>query len=199
MCEGGGRVGDCRSVIEPASPRKLARSGALIVSLTSTQSGRCLDAAWRLQKVDSKWYAREEASMWPVGDRVEATPMPLLFSLVALSPPSKMDEEGILQLMILYWLRKRRLNRRRYWVHKIHQCRPTYGEYHHLLEQVLSDDEKCLSYIRMKSSTFKRLLDKVGPFLQKRTTNFRKPLPPEERLVLRHSRSRDNTQILGAK
>ena len=121
--------------------------------------------------------------MWPVGDRVEATPMPLLFSLVALSPPSKMDEEGILQLMILYWLRKRRLNRRRYWVHKIHQCRPTYGEYHHLFEQVLSDDEKCLSYIRMKSSTFKRLLDKVGPFLQKRTTNFR----------------RDNTQILGAK
>lgn len=98
--------------------------------------------------------------------------------------PSKMDEEEILQLMILHYLRKRRLNRRRYWVHKINQCRSMYGEYHHLFEQVLSDDEKCLSYIRMKSSTFKRLLDKVGPFLQKRTTNFRKPLPPGERLVI---------------
>ena len=79
-----------------------------------------------------------------------------------------MDEKKILQWMMLYWLRKKRLNRRRYWVHQINQRRPQFGEYHHLMVQVLSDEEKCLSYIRMKPSTFQLLLEKVRPYLEKK-------------------------------
>ena len=48
-------------------------------------------------------------------------------------------------------------------VHKINQRRSKYGEYHHLMKQVLSEEEKCLSYIRMTPSTFQLLLQRVGP------------------------------------
>ena len=87
-----------------------------------------------------------------------------------------------LQLLLLLWLKRRR--NRRYWVHPIFQLRETFGEYHHLMQQVLSDDEKCLAYIRMRTDTFKTLLEMIGPHIEKRTTNFRKPLPATERLVI---------------
>ena len=87
-----------------------------------------------------------------------------------------------LQLVLLLWLRNKR--KRRYWVHPIFQQRETFGEYHHLMKQILSDDEKCLAYIRMKPDTFKTLLEIIGPHIEKRTTNFRKPLPARERLVI---------------
>lgn len=87
-------------------------------------------------------------------------------------------------LMLLYWLRRRRQNSRRYWVHKINESRETFGEYHHLMDDVISDEEKCISYLRMKPVTFQLLLDKIGPYIEKRTTNFRKPLSPKERLVI---------------
>ncbi|GFS03487.1 hypothetical protein ElyMa_006472200 [Elysia marginata] len=94
-----------------------------------------------------------------------------------------MDEE-ILQWMIFLLVEETEGEQSRYWVHKVHQCRGKYGEYHHLMDQVLLDEEKCLSYVRMKPTTFQLLLDKVGPYLEKRTTNFRKPLSPEERLII---------------
>ncbi|GFO35904.1 hypothetical protein PoB_006240900 [Plakobranchus ocellatus] len=87
-----------------------------------------------------------------------------------------------LQFLFLLWLKRRR--NRRYWVHPIFQPRETFGEYHHLMQQVLSDDEKCLAYIRMRPDTFKTLLEMIGPHIEKRTTNFRKPLPATERLVI---------------
>ena len=87
-----------------------------------------------------------------------------------------------LQLLLLLWLKRRR--NRRYCVHPIFQLRETFGEYHHLMQQFLSDDEKCLAYIRMRPDTFKTLLEMIGPHIEKRTTNFRKPLPATERLVI---------------
>ena len=53
-------------------------------------------------------------------------------------------------LMLLYWMRRRRQNCRRYWVHNIYQRRETYGEFHHLMDEILNDETKCLAYIRMK-------------------------------------------------
>ncbi|KAK3730871.1 hypothetical protein RRG08_058116 [Elysia crispata] len=99
-----------------------------------------------------------------------------------------------LQLLLLLWLKRRR--NRRYWVHPIFQLRETFGEYHHLMQPVLSDDEKCLAYIRMRPDTFKTLLEMIGPHIEKRTTNFRKPLPATERLVitLRYLASEDTHQ-----
>lgn len=59
-----------------------------------------------------------------------------------------------------------------------------FGEYHHLIENVLSDEEKCVSYIRVKPSTFQTLLELIGPHIEKTTTNLRKPLSARERLVI---------------
>ena len=92
-------------------------------------------------------------------------------------------DEEILQWMMLKWLHSKRKNRRR-WVHQINQRRNQYGEYHHLMEEILADEEKCVQYTRMKPATFRLLLSKVGPHLEKKTTNFRKPLTPQEHLVI---------------
>ena len=111
-------------------------------------------------------------------DRVNSSSFTHLFKKIKMAA---------VMLMLLYWLRRRRQNfknSRRFWVHGINKRRATFGEYHHLMEDVLYDEEKCLSYIRMKPATFQLLLDKVGPYIQKNTTNFRKPLSPKERLII---------------
>lgn len=90
-----------------------------------------------------------------------------------------------LQLLLLYWLGKRRQYRRpKYWMHSIFKRREQFGEYHHLVDEILNDEAKCMSYLRMTPTTFRVLLDMVGPAIEKRTTNFRRPLPPRERLVI---------------
>ncbi|GFR76239.1 hypothetical protein ElyMa_000476700 [Elysia marginata] len=49
-------------------------------------------------------------------------------------------------------------HRRRYWIHSIFRRRQKYGEYHHLLEEVLRDTQKCMEYLRMTPETFDLLL-----------------------------------------
>ena len=89
-----------------------------------------------------------------------------------------------LQLLLLFWMKRKRRTPKRYWTHRIFLRRGDFGEYHHLLDEVLKDEEKCVSYIRMRPETFQILLDHIGPHIEKRTTNFRKPLSSRERLVI---------------
>ena len=49
--------------------------------------------------------------------------------------------------------------------------RPMFGEYHHLFENVLSDEEKRKLYIRMKPSTFQSLLKVIGPLIEEKNNN----------------------------
>ena len=67
--------------------------------------------------------------------------------------------------------------RRRYWIHRINLQREIYGEFYHLVDEVLIDEEKCLSYIRMRPCTFYSLLDLIAPYITIRETNFQKPIP----------------------
>ena len=62
-------------------------------------------------------------------------------------------------------------------IHRINLQREIYGELYHLVDEVLIDEEKCLSYIRMRPCTFHSLLDLIGPYITIRETNFRKPIP----------------------
>ena len=81
-------------------------------------------------------------------------------------------------LTILYCLKKKRYYRRqRYWIHTINLQRETYGGFYHLVDEFLIDEEKCLSYIRMRPSTFHSLLDFIATYITKRETNFQKPTP----------------------
>ena len=56
--------------------------------------------------------------------------------------------------MLLFWINKRRQRTKRVWTHRIFERRHEFGEYHHLLGEILSDAEKCISYIRMLPETF---------------------------------------------
>ena len=46
-----------------------------------------------------------------------------------------------LRLILLYWFKRQRQNSRRSWVHRINERRETFGEYHHLMDDVLSDED----------------------------------------------------------
>ena len=62
-------------------------------------------------------------------------------------------------LTILYCLKKKRCyRRRRYWIHGINLQREIYGEFYYLVDEVLIDEEKCLSYIRMRHALSRRCL-----------------------------------------
>ena len=91
-------------------------------------------------------------------------------------------------LMLWWWRRKRRMQQtkrhHKYWIHPIFKQRSTLGEYHHLLNQVLSDENKCMEYLRMKISTFQDLLNLCSAKLQRQTTNYRVPVSARERLVV---------------
>ena len=81
-------------------------------------------------------------------------------------------------LTIVYCLKKKcYYRRRRYWIHRINLQREIYGEFYYLVDEVLIDEEKCLSYIRMRPCTFHSLLDLIAPYITIRETNFRKPIP----------------------
>ena len=69
-------------------------------------------------------------------------------------------------------------------VHPINRDREQLGEYHHLFQQIKHDEKKFYQYTRMKKRTIDIILEAVSPHLQKQTTNFRKPISPEERLVI---------------
>ena len=62
-------------------------------------------------------------------------------------------------------------------IHRINLQREIYGEFYHLVNEVLIAEEKCLSYIRMRPCTFHSLLDLIAPYITIRETNFRKPTP----------------------
>ena len=62
-------------------------------------------------------------------------------------------------------------------IHRINLQREIYGEFYHLVDEVAIDEEKCLSYIRMRPCTFHSLLDLISPYITIRETNFRKPIP----------------------
>ena len=150
------------------------RSGELNSSPARRQSGTCAVLARRLSgaKTDRRWNGDV------LGGKMFNPPR----ARFNVFPDYKMAAEW---LTILYCLKKKRYyKRRRYWIHRINLQRETYGEFYHLVDEVLIDEEKCLSYIRMRSCTFHSLLDLIAPYIPKRETNFRKPIPAKQRLVI---------------
>ena len=69
-------------------------------------------------------------------------------------------------------------------VHPINRAREVLGEYHHLFHQLKGDPHKFFQYMRMQKSTFDIILETIAPYLERQTTNFKKPISAEERLVI---------------
>ena len=89
------------------------------------------------------------------------------------------------KLFLWWWWRRRRsqVRRKRYWVHPIFKERGKEGELR-ALPLILKDEKKCIRYFRMTKTTFESLLELCRPYLLKKDTNFRKAIPPIERLTV---------------
>lgn len=61
--------------------------------------------------------------------------------------------------------------------------REKYGEFHSLFHQLVEQDEKFFGYMRMTHSTFNYILENIRDTIQKQS-NFRRCIPPEERLMV---------------
>ena len=97
----------------------------------------------------------------------------------------------LLKRALLLYLLRRRLQRRKlknrksFWVRELYQERLQKGEFHLLVQDMkLFDHMYFFKYFRMAPSVFEKLLQLVGPFLTKKSTNMREPIGPSERLSL---------------
>lgn len=81
-------------------------------------------------------------------------------------------------------LRKKKISRRRMWVHPSLMNRKTDGEYHTLYRHLIDDEEKFLQYCRMDSGTFEMILRKIEYKILKKNTTFREAISPREKLLV---------------
>lgn len=75
-------------------------------------------------------------------------------------------------------------NKRRYGVHPVNRSRSTYGEYHHLYRNLRNFPDKFFQYLRMSVESFDSLLEKVKRKIEKQHANWKRPISPEEQLVI---------------
>ncbi|CAL9705130.1 unnamed protein product [Knipowitschia caucasica] len=93
---------------------------------------------------------------------------------------SSSSEEDFVLLSVL---EKRKKRKRRYWVHPILRSRAERGEYH-LLTDLRGYPDRFKSTFRMSVAQFDALLTTLAPHIRKKTTNFRDPIGPEQRLAV---------------
>ena len=97
------------------------------------------------------------------------------------------SDSGTEEVLLLYIHNKRRQARRRahkYWVHDLLLQRSQFGEYHHLVKQLFSYEDKFFQYFRMVPKTFNYLHEQLKDDLRKEATFWRKPIGTEERLAI---------------
>lgn len=70
------------------------------------------------------------------------------------------------------------------WVNRINKRREKFGEYHHLMEDLECDDEKFRTYYRLNKDEFIEVLSLISNDIKKGETNYRKTIPPSERLAI---------------
>lgn len=98
-----------------------------------------------------------------------------------------MEDQDIVTCAILLYLRRRRRRRRfcrRVWVHDILRGREQKGEFHRLVQELRLDAERFQRYFRLDREQFDSLLSKIGPLISVQQTNYRRPIPPAERLAI---------------
>ena len=93
-------------------------------------------------------------------------------------------------LLLLLLVMRRRQNRRqrRVWVHETLQTRDDRGEFHILVRELHSYDDRFFEYFRMSQAQFAHILSILKPSITKQTTKFRQPRSdvPKNLQTLRH-------------
>lgn len=95
----------------------------------------------------------------------------------------ELDEEEEYVAVLATMIVKNNGNRKT-WVHPINLNRKLYGEFHHLMPKLLEDEQRFQMYFRMNKDEFYYLLEMIGPEIEKRTTQLRESISPEQRLAL---------------
>ncbi|CAL1671957.1 unnamed protein product [Lasius platythorax] len=95
------------------------------------------------------------------------------------------DEDELL-LLALMEDEERNGNRRktRKWIHEINMERKTKGEFYTLVPQLLKDEKRFYIYFRMTIDCFDEIVNLIKDDIRKQHTNFREPIPPQERLAI---------------
>lgn len=101
---------------------------------------------------------------------------------------SEFEDDLLRLLFINEYLRvertRKRVNKRRYWVHEINKERETFGEYHTLLEKLESDGHRFFMYFRMSKVQFEEIHSIIECDIKKKHTRLRKPISTRERLAV---------------
>ena len=91
---------------------------------------------------------------------------------------------GAVAFLYLRRRRRRRRRSRRIWVHEILQGRLQHGEFHRLVQELRLDEGRFQRYSRLDREQFDSLLSKIGSLITRQHTNFRRPIPPAERVAI---------------
>ena len=92
------------------------------------------------------------------------------------------DEEDYVFVALL--LLSKAKKKKRFGVHPINRQRENRGVMARLYPQLVDDEEKFFNYARMSRTSFEELIGILHDSLRLQETNFRKPIPPRERLLL---------------
>ena len=69
-------------------------------------------------------------------------------------------------------------------MHDINVSRDSFGEFHHLFDDLEKDDVKFRQYFRLNKEKFNEVLGRIEEDIRKNDTNYRKAIPAKERLAV---------------
>lgn len=87
-------------------------------------------------------------------------------------------------LKYIYITKKQQSKRRRKSTHCIYRMREKFGEFHHLYRKLLCDPRLFQQYTRMSITTFNYIVQAIREECMHHSTNFKKPISVEERLIV---------------
>lgn len=96
-----------------------------------------------------------------------------------------MEREQIIAMWILYRrYRRQKKKSRNYWVHPINLKREQCGAFYILFPDLLKDEDRFFTYLRMSISSFNQLHDSLKNQLQRENSKMRNCIQPIEMLVI---------------
>ncbi|KAL4120277.1 hypothetical protein QTP88_012999 [Uroleucon formosanum] len=92
--------------------------------------------------------------------------------------------EEVEETVVATYILNQTVKNRRFWVHPINKERNEKGVFTNLFPQLINDPEKFHQYFRMSYDQFSYLHNLIKDDIKKQNTQFRAPVPPEQRLAV---------------
>lgn len=94
------------------------------------------------------------------------------------------DEDMYTALAWLNLINQNSIKKKRYWVHPYWRKNVCDHGAYVVFKELSQDPEKFQSYYRMSKTSFDLLVSMIKPEVEKKDTNFRRAICPEERLLI---------------